>query len=103
MDVTGVLAASVIAGLGLFIIPRRKKAAAREFHRRSAELRSQLRAGVEDQFTGALARSLERIRDTIAPYVRFVRAELSKLQAVQAKLEALGSEVGRLQTAVDRL
>jgi small GTP-binding protein len=103
MDVTGVLAASVIAGLGLFIIPRRKKAAAREFHRRSAELRSKLRAGVEEQFTGALARSLERIRDTIAPYVRFVRAELGKLQAVQEKLEALNSEVGRLQTAVDRL
>jgi small GTP-binding protein len=103
MDVTGVLAASVIAGLGLFIIPRRKKVAAREFHRRSAELRSQLRVGVEEQFTGALARSLERIRDTIAPYVRFVRAELGKLQAVQEKLEALNSEVGRLQTAVDRL
>jgi small GTP-binding protein len=103
MDVTGVLAASVIAGLGLFIIPRRKKVAAREFHRRSAELRSQLRVGVEEQFTGALARSLERIRDTIAPYVRFVRAELGKLQAVQEKREALNSEVGRLQTAVDRL
>jgi small GTP-binding protein len=103
MDVTGILAASVIAGLGLFIIPRRRQKAMREFHRRSAELRSQLRAGVEEQFAGALARSLERMRDTIAPYVRFVRAELSKLQTVQEKLEALDSEVGRLQTAVERL
>ncbi|MFI5268076.1 MAG: dynamin, partial [Chloroflexota bacterium] len=103
MDVTGILAASVIAGLGLFIIPRRRQKAMHEFHRRSAELRSQLRAGVEEQFAGALARSLERMRDTIAPYVRFVRAELSKLQTVQQKLEALDSELGRLQTAVERL
>ena len=103
MDVTGILAASLVAGLGLFIIPARKRSATREFHARSAQLRAQLRAGVEEQFSGALGRSLDRVRDTVAPYVRFVRAEQSKLEAIQGTLEAQAAEVGRLRTAIERL
>ncbi len=103
MDVTGILAASVIAGLGLFIIPARKRSAQRRFHQQSDELRRQLRAGVEGQFVAALARSLERIRQTIAPYVRFVRAERGKLQETRDKFNALDSEMGRLRTAIERL
>lgn len=103
MDVTGILAASVVIGLGLFILPARKRAAVREFHARGAALRSQLRAGLEEQFTSATARSLERVRETVAPYVRFVRAEQAKLEATQDKLHALAAELGRLRTAIERL
>lgn len=103
MDVTGVLAASVIAGLGLVIIPARKRSAQRAFHARSAELRDRLRQGVDDQFQSALARSLERIGETIAPYVRFVRAERAKLQATQDRLDAARSDLGRLRTLIERL
>lgn len=103
MDVTGVLAASVIAGLGLVIIPARKRSAQRAFHARSAELREHLRQSLEGQFESALARSLDRIRETIAPYVRFVRAERAKLQDTQDRLEAIHAELGRLRTAIERL
>ncbi|MGH2559130.1 MAG: dynamin family protein, partial [Thermomicrobiales bacterium] len=38
VDVTGILAASVVAGIGLFILPRRRKQARSEFRKRSEEL-----------------------------------------------------------------
>ncbi|MGB3329257.1 MAG: dynamin family protein, partial [Thermomicrobiales bacterium] len=39
VDVTGILAASLVAGLGLVILPARRRKAKQEFHKRSEELR----------------------------------------------------------------
>ena len=38
IDITGILAASLVAGLGLFILPRKRKQSRVEFRRRSDEL-----------------------------------------------------------------
>jgi small GTP-binding protein len=100
-DVTGILAAATIAGLGLFILPARKRAARNELRRRSAELERQLTDVLNDGFETELARSLRRIRDAIAPYTRFVSTERTRLtgvhediQQVTADLRTLRHEVG---------
>jgi small GTP-binding protein len=83
VDVTGIIAASLVAGLGLFILPRKRKQSRQEFRRRSEELESRLVEVMNEQFDIELERSVMRIRDAIAPYTRFVRGELEKLESIE--------------------
>jgi small GTP-binding protein len=89
VDITGILAASVVAGIGLFVLPRRRKTARGEFHRRASELEDRLVEVMREQFEHELARSVGRIRDAIAPYTRFVRSQQEKL----ARMDGLLTEV----------
>jgi len=82
-DITGILAGVVIAGLGLYIIPRRRRRAQQQFHLQSEELRERLDDAMTGQFTRQLEGSLENIRTALAPYVRFVRAEYERANAVE--------------------
>lgn len=83
-DVTGILAAATIGGLGLFILPARKRFARKELRRKSAELQRQLSDVLSDSFDAEMSRSVRRIRDAIAPYTRFVGSERIRLTALNA-------------------
>ena len=93
VDVTGILAASLIAGLGLFILPNKRRTARRDFHERSRELEQSLVAVMRDQFEHELERSVARINDAIAPYTRFVRASREKLIALEADLTGIDDDL----------
>jgi small GTP-binding protein len=101
VDVTGIIAASVVAALGLFVIPARKRAAKKEMMERVAGLRIQLTGALTTQFERELSRSLQRINDAIAPYTRFVRAEQKKLEETQADLVQAQREQGRLRAEIE--
>src|SRR5262249_60922138 len=66
-DLTGVVAAGVIAALGLFIIPSRRAAAKAELAGKIATLRARLTAALTAQFTHEIERSLRRIEEAVAP------------------------------------
>lgn len=100
-DVTGILAASVVAALGLFVIPARRRAAKKELTERVAALRIQLTNALTTQFEKELNRSLQRINEAIAPYTRFVRAEQEKLQETQAELIEAERTQGRLRAEIE--
>ncbi|MBN1995872.1 MAG: dynamin family protein [Anaerolineae bacterium] len=100
-DVTGILAASVLAALGLFVIPARRRAAKKEMMERVAALRLQLTNALTTQFEKELNRSLQRINEAIAPYTRFVRAEQQKLQETQAELSEAQRTQGRLRAEIE--
>lgn len=102
-DVTGILAASVVAALGLFVIPARRQTAKKEMVKRVAALRVQLTASLTNQFQKELNRSLQRINDAIAPYTRFVRAEQEKLQEIEAELALARQRQGRLRAEIEDL
>jgi hypothetical protein len=74
-DLTGITAALVIAGFGLFILPNRRRKARAEFREKTETLRERLGEVVRRQFDTELKRSIERMREAIAPYIRFVRTE----------------------------
>jgi len=97
VDVTGILAASLVAGLGLFILPRKRKQSRKEFRRRSEELETRLVATMNDQFETELARSVQRIRDAISPYTRFVRGEHEKLTAVNEQATEVRNDMRTLR------
>ena len=49
-DVTGLFAASVLAGVGLWLLPRKRSQAKSEFRARTEELRGRLLTALRDEF-----------------------------------------------------
>lgn len=97
VDITGIFAASMLAGLGLVILPRKRKQAREEFRRRSAELEKRLISVMNEQFDIELKRSVHRIETALAPYTRFVRDQHSKLTVTRMDLEAVLAELRSLR------
>jgi len=100
VDITGILAASVIAGIGLFVLPVRRRQARNDFHGRAEELERRLMEVMREQFDHELERSVQRIRETIAPYSRFVRTEQEKLSQMETELSGTKSELRALRLRV---
>ena len=99
-DATGIILASVIALLGLFIIPARKRQAKAQLREKIANLRERLTHSLRTQFEHEMERGMLNIKDAIAPYSRFVRSEQGKLSDVQSKLEETKTGLERLKVQV---
>jgi small GTP-binding protein len=97
-DVTGILAAGLMATVGFVVLPRRRRIAKRDLARRVAELREQLMAALTSQFEEEVEASARRIEDAVAPYVQFVEGERESLTQRQAELERIGAELAALAT-----
>ena len=102
-DVTGVLAASVVAALGLYIIPTRRRRANKELQRKVNDLRERLSRALTRQFEQELSQSLRRIREAMTPYTRFVRGEHEQLQRIEQELLATQATLHSLRTRVQQL
>jgi hypothetical protein len=102
-DVTGILAAGMVAALGLLILPHRRQKAKAELKLTIEVLRTQLMTALSGQFEREIGRSLSRIDDAVAPYTRFVRAERDHLTATQTAVQTLADELARLKVQVEAL
>ena len=100
-DFTGILFASVIAALGLFIIPAKRRQAKQELRQKMVDMRSQLAQSLSNHFERELERSLQHIREAITPYTRFVRAEGEKMQQSQSALQHIKDELDGLKLRVN--
>lgn len=101
LDITGVVTGLTLAGIGLLVIPRRRAQAKRELHKRMQELRDGLDLGLSKQLDAEMLRSSEKLSGAIAPYTRFVRSELERLESHQAELDALAAESEELQRTIE--
>jgi small GTP-binding protein len=101
VDVTGIVMASLLALLGIFILPAKRRQARKEMHERVAQMRQTLIAALTRQFEGEIQRSLSNIRDAIGPYTRFVRAEGDKLETVENEMKNFQNELGRLRAVIE--
>jgi small GTP-binding protein len=102
-DVSGILAGAVLLGLGLYIIPARRKRAKQDFNDKMEELRTRLHSAMSEQFHKELSNSLSRVQEAITPYTRFVRSEQKKTAAIQEQVAELGRSVMTLKNAIDNL
>ncbi|MBW3634559.1 MAG: hypothetical protein KY456_16190, partial [Chloroflexi bacterium] len=93
VDVTGILAASLLAGLGLFVLPNKRRQAKRDFHAKAEELEQRLIEVMREQFEHELARSMDRVREAISPYTRFVRSQHEHLGLMRAQLTAVDNDM----------
>jgi small GTP-binding protein len=88
-DITGILLASVVLGVGFLVIPARRRRAKAMLQEKIAALRVQLSTALRTEFEGAQQRSAHRLTDAIAPYARFVRAEEQRWRDAERHLAAL--------------
>src|SRR4051812_43573857 len=99
-DFTGILAASAVAILGLFIIPNRRGDAKKDLRQKIATMREQLVGSLTAQFDREIESSLRRIDEAIGPYTRFVRAERDRLTTAREELGASVQGLARLRSRV---
>jgi GTP-binding protein EngB required for normal cell division len=95
-DVTGILLASLMLGVGFLIIPARRRRAKLVLEQKIAALSERIRGSLRTEFENARSRSALRLQDGVAPYARFVHAEESRWAEALQTLEALGARITKL-------
>jgi hypothetical protein len=101
LDVTGILAASLIAIVGLFVIPYKRQQAKDTFSQKMEELRAKLLSTLTTQFRNESENSLHRLKEGVGPYTRFVRAERERVEKTQTRLEELRQRVSNLKARTE--
>ena len=102
-DITGLTAAGLMAALGLFVLPHRRRKAKAELKVKIEALRSQLMTALTDHFEKEAQRGRHRLEETIAPYTRFVRSESDRLSGERDSLAGLAEQVAELTARVESL
>jgi len=102
-DITGLLAAGTLAVLGLLVLPTKRRKAKRELTAKIQVLRQRLMKSLTEQFEQELEHSVHRIRDAVAPYTRFVRAERQRLEEIHNQLTTSRDALITLQGELDQL
>jgi small GTP-binding protein len=97
VEITGVLATSLLAILGFFVIPYKRRQAKENFTQKMEELRARLLSALTTQFTHETENAVSRLKDGVAPYTRFVRAERERVEKTLTKLEELRQRVSTLK------
>jgi len=103
VDITGVTAALVSGAIGLFILPYRKRKALQEFRQRTEELRYKLIGAMSHQFEVELKRSIDRVRESIAPYTRFVKVEQDRVLTAQGRLTEIEKRLSQIRAQIEAI
>jgi hypothetical protein len=96
-DITGIVMASLLAAVGFFVIPAKRSKGKAQMRQKIAEVRERLGLALTEQFTKEIARSSGRIRMSIAPYSRFVRAEAETLEHSELELNETLAAISSLR------
>lgn len=100
VDITGILAASLLAGVGMFVLPWKRRSARKDFRERTSQLETRLMAVMREQFEAELSRSVARIADAISPYTRFVRASQDKYEDLHNDFTTVRDDLGAIRHAI---
>ena len=100
-DVTGVLAASVLAALGFYVLPNKRRQAKNNLQAKIIDLRARLGETITAQFENELARSLQRIREAIRPYTRFVETQQATLGETESVLRTAQRTMAELAGRIE--
>jgi small GTP-binding protein len=102
-DVTGIVAASMLSLIGLFLLPARREKARRELAAKVSAVREKLMASLTTSFEAERDRAATRVREAVSPYASFVRREKQRLDEARGGLERLGAALDGLAARVDAL
>ena len=73
-----------------------------EMRAKIMEVRQRLGEALRAQFKKEIVRATERIRTSIAPYSRFVRAESEKLESASKEIATVSSDLTSLRDRIER-
>lgn len=97
LDVTGILAAGTLAIVGFFVIPYKRKQAKDNFREKMTALRTNLLETLTDSFQRETKSAVARLKDGIAPYVRYVHTEKDRLEKSETTLTKLRQKLSVLR------
>jgi small GTP-binding protein len=101
-DVTGIVAAGTIAVLGMFVIPSKRAHAKAQLRKRIEQMRAELMSNLRGQFGREAERSTFAVRDAVAPYTQFVRAESERLSMLTRETDEIAGSLARLRSEIER-
>ena len=101
-DLTGILLAAALAVGGFYVIPRKRRQAKQDFHRRVDQIRARLRDGLTRQVHHEVTQSTDRINEAIAPYRRFVHSQQQRINEARGELVATEDALLRLRGEIER-
>jgi small GTP-binding protein len=102
LDFTGILAASLVAIGGLYLIPAKRRQVKREFHAKVTTMREQLPQTLQAQFSNEADQMIGRVREAISPYTRFIRTQREHLGSVQSELSDVDVDLGRIRAEIGK-
>jgi hypothetical protein len=91
-----------VAAVGFFFLPAKRRKAKEEMRTKIADVRKRLSDALRKQFSTEIQRSGDRIRESIAPYSRFIRAEGDKLKDVDVELSEIAAQLAGLRARIER-
>jgi small GTP-binding protein len=97
LDLTGILAASTLAILGFFVIPFKRKQAKDKFREKMFSLRTRLLSALTTQFNDESQNAIDRMKDGVAPYTRYVRSEAERIDKAENMLSRLRQKISELR------
>jgi len=100
VDITGITAGLAMVILGSTILPRKRARAKKELHEKMQALRDGLEESLAEQVLKELEASNDKLSGTIAPYTRFVRSELERLDEIRSELERLSGKLAELRERI---
>ena len=103
LDITGILTASVLAIIGFFIIPYKRKQTKERFKKKMETLREKLLAALTTQFNHEAESDITRIKEGVAPYTRFVHGELERVDKALGQLMGLRQRISELSARIESI
>jgi len=97
LDVTGIIAAGTLAIVGFFVIPYKRKQAKDKFQEKMLTLRTNLLDTLTTQFTKESQKAVERLKEGITPYTRYVRSERERIEKNETVLNRLKQRLSALR------
>lgn len=97
IDITGGMAALLAAGLGLYILPEKRRKVRSEFRESTKRLRERLDEVVKKQFDLELEQSIGRMKEALIPYVAFVESEYARMTSATTALAEINVEISALK------
>ena len=97
MDITGILAAGTLAVLGFFVIPFKRKQAKDGFKEKMGLLRTNLIDALTKQFNNESESVIDRLKEGVAPYTRYVRSERERIEKAETTLDELRGNLSALR------
>jgi small GTP-binding protein len=96
LDITGILAAGTMAILGLFVIPYKRKQAKDRFKEKIELLRMKLIETLTTLFNNECTGAVSRLKDGVAPYTRYIRAERENIEKAESAVAELQQKLSTL-------
>ncbi len=97
VDITGTLAAGTMAILGFFVIPFKRKQAKENFRGKMTTLRTKLLDALTTQFTNESVNAIDRMKNGVAPYTRYITSERERIEKTETTLEELKQTLSTLR------